>query len=112
VRGPGARALQALLSWQLERTFCEAAALRFGAPVATATLWLLAGSAGMFHAATAFLPSSFTMLAVLAIWTACLRAAKSRGPGGTTGPLGTPSRTLGPSPYREVPWETRPRASH
>ena len=29
------------------------------------------------------------------------RAANSRGPRGPTGPLRTPSRTLGPSPYRE-----------
>ena len=68
-------ALQGLLSWQLERTFCEAVAARFGAPTATLTLWLLAGSAGMFHAATAFLPSTFTMLAVLAVWTAWLGGA-------------------------------------
>lgn len=71
----GARALQGLASWHLERHFCEAIATRFGTTTATATLWLLAGSAGMFHASTAFLPSSFTMLAVLGIWTAWLRDA-------------------------------------
>ena len=69
----GARAAQAALCWHLERRFCEAAALRYGEASAHATLWLLAGSAGMFHAAPAFLPSSFTMLAVLGIWSAWLR---------------------------------------
>lgn len=71
----GARALQGVVSWHLERQFCEAVATQFGDSVATTTLWLLAGSAGMFHAATAFLPSSFTMLAVLGIWTAWLRGS-------------------------------------
>lgn len=71
----GARALQGAFSWHLERRFCEAVALKFGATTGTTTLWLLAGSAGMFHAATAFLPSSFTMLGVLGIWTAWLRGS-------------------------------------
>lgn len=71
----GARALQGAVSWHLERRFCEAVATQFGPATGTTTLWLLAGSAGMFHAATAFLPSSFTMLGVLAIWTAWLRGS-------------------------------------
>ena len=53
-----ARVVQGLLSAWLEYRFAEAVATRCTA-TGTLTLWMLAGTAGMFHASSAFLPSRY-----------------------------------------------------
>jgi alpha-1,2-mannosyltransferase len=91
-----ARCAQGLLCCFLERRFACSIGERFGWSTGTATLWILAGTAGMCHTSSAFLPSrcaavcpgplaaalicalgvaagSITMMAVLAIWEAWIR---------------------------------------
>lgn len=52
-----------------EVRFVRRVALAAGAPVAWLTWILLMTSAGMFHAAVAFLPSSFAMLLLMCAWS-------------------------------------------
>ncbi|KAL1518698.1 hypothetical protein AB1Y20_002985 [Prymnesium parvum] len=67
-------ALSALLEARFARRVCVWASTEVG----EYTWLLLLSSAGMFHAAVAFLPSSFAMLAVLVAWTAWMDAAAPR----------------------------------
>ena len=61
-----------------EVAFCRAAAVRFGPNVGRLALALSATSAGMFAASTAFLPASFAMYAVMAVWAAWLAGRHER----------------------------------
>jgi Alg9-like mannosyltransferase family. len=56
-----------------ESFFVDAVRYRFGPRVGLFTLGILFGSAGMFHAAPAFLPSSFVLVCVLVSVGAWLR---------------------------------------
>eukprot|EP00941_MAST-03F_sp_MAST-3F-sp1_P005712 g5712.t1 len=55
----------AVISGMLELRFAESVARRFGKSVGHLTLFFLLSSTGMFHASTAFLPSTFAMYCVL-----------------------------------------------
>ena len=64
-----------------EARFVQAVVLACGSDVATLTWLLLASSAGMFHAAVAFLPSSFAMVLLTCAWTCWLGAEGAKGKG-------------------------------
>ena len=56
-----------------ETQLCNATAKRYGSRLAWMLCLLLSGSAGMFSAATAFLPSSFSMMLLCAASAAALQ---------------------------------------
>ncbi|GMG16228.1 unnamed protein product [Phytophthora fragariaefolia] len=61
----GLRAALALLSAYVEALFYQSVSRRFGRRTARYLLWILLFNAGVFHASTAFLPSTFTMVLVM-----------------------------------------------
>ncbi|KAG6594262.1 putative alpha mannosyltransferase [Phytophthora cinnamomi] len=61
----GLRAALALLSAYAEALFYQSTSRRFGRRTARYLLWILLFNAGVFHASTAFLPSTFTMVLVM-----------------------------------------------
>lgn len=61
----GLRAALALLSAYAEALFYQSTSKRFGRRTARYLLWILLFNAGVFHASTAFLPSTFTMVLVM-----------------------------------------------
>ncbi|KAH7460792.1 Alpha-1,2-mannosyltransferase ALG9 [Phytophthora ramorum] len=61
----GLRAALGLLSAYAEALFYRSTSKRFGRRTARYLLWILLFNAGVFHASTAFLPSTFTMVLVM-----------------------------------------------
>ncbi|KAE9323933.1 Alpha-1,2-mannosyltransferase [Phytophthora rubi] len=61
----GLRAALALLSAYAEALFYQSTSRRFGRRTARYLLWILLFNAGVFHASTAFLPSTFTMVLLM-----------------------------------------------
>ena len=55
-----------------EARLCYAIAARFRRSIAVLTALLLAGSAGMFHASVAYVPSAFAMYCIMLCWSAWL----------------------------------------
>lgn len=86
------RASLALLCALCEATFCRAVARRFGAFTGAFTVAFMAGSAGMFHAGSAFLPSTFAMYCVMLGAAAFLwgRPGLAMGAGAVAAVLGWP----------------------
>ncbi|KAG7397570.1 mannosyltransferase [Phytophthora boehmeriae] len=61
----GLRAALGLLSAYAEALFYRSCSARFGRRTGRYLLWILLFNAGIFHASTAFLPSTFTMVLVM-----------------------------------------------
>ena len=66
------RMVLAIVCALCEARLCYAIAARFRRSIAVLTAVFLAGSAGMFHASVAYVPSAFAMYCVMLCWSAWL----------------------------------------